>query len=62
MNEEPASPQPLTKEEQIARKAARLVKASKPRLKRAIELTRPRAEAAGREDNEAKFFHDDAFS
>ena len=49
MNEEPASPQPLTKEEQIARKAARLVKASKPRLKRAIELTRPRAEAAGRE-------------
>jgi hypothetical protein len=49
MDEEQAAPRPLTREEEIARKAARLVKASKPQLKRAVELGRPRAEAAGHE-------------
>jgi hypothetical protein len=49
MDEEQVDPRPLTREEAIARKAARLVKASKPQLKRAMDLGRPRAEAAGHE-------------
>jgi hypothetical protein len=49
VSDESVNPKPLTREEEFARKAARLVKKSKPQLKRAIEATRPRAEAAGRE-------------
>jgi hypothetical protein len=49
VNEEQANPKPLTREEELARKAARFVKRSKPQIRRAIESARPRAEAAGRE-------------
>jgi hypothetical protein len=49
VTEEPVNPKPLSREEELARKAARFVKKSKPQLKRAIENARPRAEAAGRE-------------
>jgi hypothetical protein len=52
MSEESESqrpPEQPTREQEIARRAARLVKTSKPQLKRLIAYTRPRAENAGRE-------------
>ena len=40
---------PPTREEELARKAAKLVKAGKPQFKRLVAFTRPRAETAGRQ-------------
>lgn len=42
----PATP---TREQELARKAADVVKAGKPQFKRLMAFTRPRAEKAGRE-------------
>ena len=47
--DQPPPPSLPTREQEVARTAARLVKASKPKLKRLIAYTRPRAENAGRE-------------
>ena len=43
------TPSGASREEEIARKAAHLVKSGKPQLKKLIAFTRPRAELAGRQ-------------
>ena len=47
-NDSRGPPERPTREQEIARKAADLVKAGRPKFKRLIALTRPRAERAGR--------------
>ncbi len=48
-NPEPSAKLPASKEEELGRKAAELVKASKPQFRRLMAFTRPRAETAGKQ-------------